>query len=148
MLLYQYIEENKFKMGNTPSDIVDPQKGFEEVKVLQSKTLASKSKLHRVSQLLHKARRIASVRLIKARGKVRKLQIFELKLKKLDYDLDKHKINYNIKNTQRKNLAEKTKKIQSGLRKAREAFDQAEKYFNVINEKQQKIVEKLESLSS
>jgi hypothetical protein len=125
-------------MGNTSSEIVDPQKGLEEVNCLQSKTTSLKSKLLRVLQLLAKTRLIAFGRLIKARGKVQKLCIFEVELKKLEYELNKHKINYNIKTTQRKNLAEKTKKIQSELRKAIAELKQAEK----------KCIKKLESLSS
>ena len=62
-------------MENTSSEIVDPQKGLEEVNGLQSKTTSLKSKLLRVLQLLPKAQLIASVRLIKARRKVQELCI-------------------------------------------------------------------------
>lgn len=143
-----YRTKNKFKMENTPSETMDPQKGLEEVNGLQSKTTSLKSKLLRVLQLLPKTRLIAFGRKIKARGKVQKLRIFELQLKKLEYKLNKHKINYTIKTTQRKNLAEKTKKIQSELLKAIAELKQAEKKYNAINENEKKCIKKLKSLSS
>lgn len=129
---------NKFKMGNTPSEIVDPQKGFEEVKVLQSKTLAlRKKKLLKALRLLQKAQRVAFGKLNEARHKV--LHKYELNLKLRRGTMS------NLTKSKRKELAEK---VQSGLRNARKALEQAEEDYNAINERQEKCIEKLKGLSS
>lgn len=125
-------------MEKTLSIDVNPQEGFEEVKVLQSKTLVLKKKLLKALLLLQKARPVAFGKLIKARDKVRKLRQYELKLKQ------RGKMS-NLTKSKRKELSVK---VQSGLRKAREALKQAEGYYNAFNEKEKKCLEKLKSLSS
>lgn len=68
-------------MEKTSSIAVNPQKGFEEVKVLQSKTTRLKNKLIKALLILYKQRHIAFGKWIKARDKVKKLHQYELKLK-------------------------------------------------------------------
>ena len=125
-------------MEKTLSIDVNPQEGFEEVNVLQSKTLVLKKKLLKALLLLQKARTVAFGKLIKARDKVRKLRQYELKLKQ------RGKMS-NLTKSKHKELAEK---VQSGLQNARAGLIQAEKYYNIINEKEKKCIEKLKSLSS
>ena len=125
-------------MEKTSSITVNPQKGFEEVKVLKSKTLILKKKLLKALLLLQKARSVAFGKLTKARDKVQKLRQYELKLKQRG-------TMSNLTKSKRKELAEKVK---SGLRNARAGLKQAEKYYNTINEKEKKCIEKLKGLSS
>ena len=72
----------------------------------------------------------------KARDKVQKFHLFEMKLKQLK------------RKSRSKDLADKTEKVKSELRKAREGLKQAEGYYNAINEKQKKYIEKLKDISS
>ena len=108
------------------------------LKVLQSKTLVLKKKLLKALLLLQKDRSVAFGKLIKARDKVRKLRQYELKLKQRG-------TMSNLTKSKRKELAEK---VQSGLRKARAGLEQAERYYNEINEKEKKCLTKLKGLSS
>lgn len=125
-------------MENTPSEIIEPQKGIEEVKTLRSKATSLNNKLRLTLIKLMMLQQNAFRQKKEARNKV-------LKLRQIEFKLRQRGTMSNLTKTQRKELE---KKVQLGLRKARAKLEQVERKFNVINEKRQKFVEKLESLSS
>jgi len=122
-------------MGNQQV-VVGPQKGLEEIKGLQSEKLALKNRLHRALKLLCRDQLVAFGKLKNAQNKVRKFHLYKMKLKQLE------------RKSRSKDLADKTEKVQSELRKARAEFEQAQKFFNDIIEKEKKFLAKLKGLSS
>lgn len=124
-------------MGNTPSDIVDPQKGLEEIKTLRIKATSLNNKQKKEIRLtlikLISLQKNAVVRLKGSRSKVLKLRQLELKLRQRGTMSD-------LTKSRSKELE---KKVQLNLRIARSNFEQDKRNFNALKDKGLKIVESL-----